>query len=79
MKRPHGTKRFGLPGENTARVKALLAEGLSNKEIAQRLNISIRLTAWHVQKLYREAGLFGTASYRRLIVWILKGKTPETK
>jgi len=64
-------------GEQTARVKALLAQGLSDKEIAVRLDRSRSTIEHHVAKLYRQAGLFGKAESRRFMIWILTGRNSK--
>jgi DNA-binding NarL/FixJ family response regulator len=56
------------------RVKDLLAEGFSNKEIAQRVFRSERAVKWHVANLYVKYGLRGLADGRRLIVLLVKEK-----
>ena len=54
------------------KVIKLLKEGLTDKEIAQRVNLSASGVGYHVQKLYRKAGLFSSADHRRLMVWLFK-------
>ncbi len=61
-----------MPGEMQGRVKALLVEGLTNKEIAQRLHISVRAVKEHTSNLHTKYGLYGVGSIRRLIVLLVK-------
>jgi FixJ family two-component response regulator len=60
--------------QRTTRVKDLLAEGLSNKEIADRLHVSLRTVKEHIRFLLRERGLYGLADSRRLIVGLVREK-----
>lgn len=60
--------------QRTTRVKELLAEGLSNKEIADRLDIPLRTVKERVTFLLRERGLYGLADSRRLIVALVREK-----
>lgn len=59
-------------GETQCRVKALLVEGLTNKEIAQRLHISVRAVKQHTSNLHTKYGLYGGGSIRRLIVVLVR-------
>lgn len=60
------------------RVRELAARGHSNKEISAELGITLRMVVYHIQKLFRLAGLYGCADQRRFMVWLLtEGKTPE--
>lgn len=61
-----------MNGETENRVKELLAEGLSNKEIADRVHLSVRAVKWHTGNLYVKYGLRGTADQRRLIVVLVR-------
>ena len=56
--------RLSAPGGLTPRqvdVLRLLAEGLSNKEIGQRLGISARTAEHHVQDIYTRLGVSSRA------------------
>lgn len=59
-------------GENRAKVLSLLAEGLSNKEIAARLELSESTVKYYVGIFAAEAGLCGAGDQRRLVVWAVK-------
>lgn len=61
-----------MKGEAENRVKALLAEGLSNKEICERLHLSNSGVHFHVGNLFRQYGLYGHADSRRLIVALVR-------
>jgi DNA-binding NarL/FixJ family response regulator len=63
----------------TERVKALLAQGCSNKEIELRTGLSKSGVKWQIRKLYRQAGCYGAADWRRLMAWILTGKCCRRK
>jgi DNA-binding CsgD family transcriptional regulator len=39
------------------RVAALAAEGLTNREIAQRLFVSVKAVQWHLRNVYRKLGI----------------------
>lgn len=43
--------------EQELRVVRLIAEGLSNKEIAGRLNIAAETVKWHIKNCYRKLGV----------------------
>jgi LuxR family maltose regulon positive regulatory protein len=43
--------------ERELEVLQLVAEGLSNKEIAQRLSISLRTVKWHTSNIYGKLGV----------------------
>jgi len=60
--------------ETEQRVKACLAEGLSNKEISDRIHVSVRMVKWHIGHLLRQRGLYGIADARRLIVCLVQEK-----
>jgi DNA-binding NarL/FixJ family response regulator len=68
-----------MKGEAQCRVQELLAEGLSNKEIADRMQVTVRMVKWHVGNLYVKHGLYGVADQRRLIVVLVKEKLRTEK
>jgi hypothetical protein len=49
---------------DTKKVRALIARGLSSKEINSRLRISISTVKYHTKKLFIQAGLFGAGDQR---------------
>lgn len=55
------------------RVRELLMEGYTNKEMMNALNLSRTSIHYHIKKLFDEAGLYGSET-RRLMVWLLKGE-----
>lgn len=61
-----------MKGETEDRVKALLTEGLSNKEIADRVHLSLRAVKGYTGNLLRERGLYGPGDSRRLIVLLVR-------
>jgi predicted transcriptional regulator len=61
-------------GETQQQVKAFLAEGLSNKEIADPLHLSLSAVKKRVSELHTQYGLYGPASFRRLIVLLVREK-----
>lgn len=63
-------RRFGLTPREAV-VGALLAEGLSNKEIAQRLNISLNTVKTHIAAVHAKAEVTST---RKLMV-VLRGES----
>jgi predicted transcriptional regulator len=63
-----------MKGETQRHVQQALAEGLSNKEIACRLHVSISTVKWHVNHLMAARGLYGLADSRRLIVTLVQEK-----
>ena len=54
-------------------MRNLLCQGLSNKEISQKLNISVSAVKYYNCELLKEAGLYGK-DQRRFMVWLLKGE-----
>ena len=68
-----------MKGETQRQIKSFLAEGLSNKEITDRLPISERMVKWHVSNLYAAYGLHGLADHRRLIVLLVTEKLKREK
>jgi predicted ATPase/DNA-binding CsgD family transcriptional regulator len=70
------TPRKGAPGGLTRRereIAALLAEGLSNKEIAARLVISLRTAETHVDHIL---GKLGMSSRAQVASWVAEHQTP---
>ncbi|MHB1434312.1 MAG: helix-turn-helix domain-containing protein, partial [Streptosporangiaceae bacterium] len=66
----------GWPGPLTDRereVALLVADGLSNHDIGQRLFISPRTAARHVANIYAKLG-FSTRS--QLVAWVAAGSAP---
>jgi DNA-binding NarL/FixJ family response regulator len=63
--------------QNWRRIVQLLAEGCTNQEIADRVNLSVRSVKWYTAELMREAGLTGSGDERRLIVWAVKQAARE--
>jgi DNA-binding NarL/FixJ family response regulator len=61
-----------MKGETEGQVKACLVEGLSTKEIRERLHLSRSGVNFHIGKMMRERGLWGTADQRRLIVLLVR-------
>jgi len=60
-----------MKGETKRAVQTLLIEGLSNKEICERLHLSKSAVNAHIRKLYAKHGLYGLADARRLIVLLV--------
>jgi hypothetical protein len=54
------------------RVIEQIIRGLSNKEIADVLEVSERAVKWHVARIMHERGLYGSADARRLVVTLMK-------
>jgi DNA-binding NarL/FixJ family response regulator len=55
---------------------ALIAEGLHNKEIAARLNVTPSTVRAHSMEIYKECGFLKTWSYKRVefaVWWIRRG------
>jgi len=40
--------------QDLARLAALAAEGLTNREIAQRLFVTVKAVQWHLRNVYRK-------------------------
>jgi len=59
-------------GETHQHVKACLVEGLSNKEICERLHLSRSGLNYHMRNFYAEHGLSNRADVRRLIVLLVR-------
>ena len=55
-------------------VESCICEGLSNKEIAERLKITEHAVKWYVGILMYELGLYGAGDKRRLVVRLLEKK-----
>lgn len=53
-------------------VKALLLEGLCNKEICARLNISKSGLGYHMRNLYVDYGLSTRSDVRKLVVLLVR-------
>jgi DNA-binding CsgD family transcriptional regulator len=68
---PVSTPRVRLPGRLSAReteIARLVAEGLSNPEIAQRLFISQRTVTTHLQHIYRRLGVGSRTGLTRYVI-----------
>jgi len=66
-----------MNGETERRVKALLIEGLSNKEICERLHLSRSGVNFHIRALFRKHGLYSHADSRRLVVLLVTEKLQQ--
>jgi DNA-binding NarL/FixJ family response regulator len=69
--RPAARPRTRLPGQLSAReaeIAQLVAEGLSNPEIADRLFISQRTVTTHLQHVYQRLGVGSRTGLTRYIV-----------
>lgn len=49
-----------------------VADGLLDKEIGVRLNVSTRVIKWHVCRIYARLGLSGQGSRYKLIGWCFR-------
>jgi DNA-binding CsgD family transcriptional regulator len=58
-----------------AQVARLVALGLSNAEVAERLFISPRTVTTHLEKIYRRLGLAGRTALAR---YVLEREPPDT-
>jgi two-component system response regulator DevR len=58
----------GTLTEREREVMALVAHGLTNSQIAQRLQLSVRTVANHVQRIYYKLGVSNRATLTRLAV-----------
>ena len=58
-----------------AQILSLIAEGLGDKEIAQRLGMSARTVDSHLQRLYVRYGVHSRAAI--ISRWLLEGGVPE--
>ena len=58
-------------------VKLLLKRGHSDKEIASEMSLSVQGVKYYIGLLNRQAGLYGRADCRRLVVWLLTGRLSE--
>jgi hypothetical protein len=61
-----------MRGKTQNAVRSLLIEGLCDKEICARLNLSSSGVKYHVQQIFRQYGLFGGFDSRRLIVILMR-------
>lgn len=61
-------RKFSLTHE---RIIELLQQGKSNKEISVTLALSSRNVRYHLSRLYKLAGCYGSADERKFMVWIL--------
>jgi DNA-binding NarL/FixJ family response regulator len=61
------------------RVKELLVEGLSNKEICERLHLSKSAVNYHIAALFRKYRLYGHCDGRRLVVLLVTEKLEREK
>jgi DNA-binding NarL/FixJ family response regulator len=69
--RPAPAPRVRLPGQLSAReaeIARLVAEGLSNPEIAERLFISQRTVTTHLQRIYQRLGVGSRTGLTRYVV-----------
>jgi len=66
-----------MKGETKQRVKNLLTEGLSNKEIRERLHLSASGLNFHIAAIYKNYGLYGRCDIRRLIVLLMRERAGE--
>jgi DNA-binding CsgD family transcriptional regulator len=67
--RPRRTALHGL-GALTARERQavlLAADGLSNREIAERLVVTLKTVEWHLNKGYRKLGVSSRAQLRKVL------------
>ncbi len=65
MSRDHEQHRLSLREEEVAR---LVAQGLSNAQVAERLFISSRTVGTHLEHIYRRLGLRSRSELRRYVV-----------
>jgi len=73
--RTDGSMGAGITARE-ANVLALVADGLANKEIAQRLGVSARTVEKHIEALLRKTG---TRSRTQLVIWASKAEvSPPT-
>lgn len=63
------------PSPRQAQILSLIAEGLSNKEIAQHLGLSPRTIDAHLQRLYVRHDVHSRASL--VAKWLLEGGVPD--
>jgi DNA-binding CsgD family transcriptional regulator/tetratricopeptide (TPR) repeat protein len=69
--RPAPLPRVRLPGQLSAReaeIARLVAEGLSNPEIAERLFISQRTVTTHLQRIYQRLGVGSRTGLTRYVI-----------
>jgi DNA-binding CsgD family transcriptional regulator len=65
MSRDHEQRRLSLREEEVAQ---LVAQGLSNAEVAERLFISSRTVGTHLEHIYRRLGLRSRSELRQYVV-----------
>src|SRR5437764_10464217 len=71
------TDRVRKPLTNRqAQVLELVARGLSDKEIAARLNLSLATVRSHLQRMYRERGFRNRAD--AAAAWVADWRQPQT-
>lgn len=63
----HMSKRFDMPTERQFEIAALVAQGLSSKEVAAQLIVSARTVDNHLAAVYRKLGLSSRAELTELL------------
>jgi DNA-binding CsgD family transcriptional regulator len=67
----------GLPlTDREAEIASLVAEGLTNRQVAKRLSLSVRTIESHLWSAYIKTG---TGTGTRLTLWLIRQGGPETQ
>jgi DNA-binding NarL/FixJ family response regulator len=53
--------------ERRREVMKFVAEGFTDKEIAARMKMSVRLVRWYMAQIFKEHGLYGAGARYKLI------------
>lgn len=61
-----------VAGQRAGEIAALMAEGLSNREIAARLCVSEKTVKNHLTVAYRRAGITGSASGKAAMLGLIE-------
>jgi DNA-binding NarL/FixJ family response regulator len=55
-------------------IAELVKRGLSNKEVAEKVFLTVRGVKWHMSEIFRK---FGLTNRTQLLIFMLKGETHE--